>query len=92
MSPMTYEQALKQARELRGFYNHLFVYVVVNLFLFAIDWFSDPNEWWFFWPLLGWGIGLAVHGVNTYIGLHGFGADWEERKARELMDRQGPRS
>jgi len=87
MSPLTYEQALKQARELRGFYNHLMVFVVVNLFLFAIDYVSGPDEWWFFWPLLGWGIGLAVHGLNVFLGTRAFGADWEERKARELMQK-----
>ncbi len=89
MSPLTYEQALKQAREIRGFYNHLLIYVVVNVFIFAIDWFSEPGEWWFFWPLLGWGIGVAVHGLNTFLGTRGFGVDWEERKARELMDKHG---
>ena len=85
MSPLTYEQALKQARELRGFYTHLLVYVLVNAFLFGIDYLSDPGEWWFYWPLLGWGIGLAAHGASVYIGVRAFGADWEERKARELM-------
>jgi len=89
MTPLTYEQALKQARELRGFYNHLFIYILVNTFLGLIDWFSDPNEWWFYWPLLGWGVGLAAHGLNTYMGVRGFGADWEERKARELMQKGG---
>lgn len=90
MSPLTYEQALKQARELRGFYNHLLVYVVVNLFLFAIDYFGG-SDWWFYWPLLGWGIGLSVHGLNTFMGTRGFGLDWEERKARELMERDAKR-
>ena len=85
MSPLTYEQALKQARELRGFYNHLLVYVVVNTFLFAIDYLGGAEDWWFYWPLLGWGIGVAVHGINVYLGTRAFGADWEERKARELM-------
>ena len=87
--PLTYEQALKQARELRGFYNHAGVYVLVNLFLFLVDWLSGPEEWWFYWPLIGWGIGLTVHGLNTFIGMRGFGVDWEERKARELMERSG---
>ena len=89
MSPLTYEQALKQARELRGFYNHLLIYVVVNAFLFAIDYLGGPEEWWFYWPLLGWGIGLAAHALNTFVAVRAFGADWEERKARELMEKHG---
>ena len=87
MTPLTYEQALKQARELRGFYNHLFIYLIVNAFLAIVDWMSSPDRLWFYWPLLGWGVGLLIHGLNVFMGTRGFGADWEERKARELMER-----
>ncbi|HEX6587866.1 MAG TPA: 2TM domain-containing protein [Longimicrobiales bacterium] len=88
MTPLTYEQALKQAREIRSFYSHLAIYLVVNAFLVALDLLTSPDELWFFWPMLGWGIGLAVHGVSVFIGARAFGADWEERKARELMEKQ----
>ena len=87
MTPLTYEQALRQARDLRAFYNHLLVFVVVNLFLFIVDYLGGPDEWWFYWPLLGWGVGLAVHGLHTFVGARAFGSDWEERKARELMQK-----
>ena len=53
-------------------------YVGVNLLLPAIDLADDSGNWWFFWPLLGWGIGLAAHAATT------FGGAWEERKARQL--------
>ena len=85
MSPLTYEDALKQARELRAFYTHLAVYLVVNAFLVVLDLLTSPDEFWFYWPMLGWGIGLAAHGVSVFLGTQRFGADWEERKARELM-------
>lgn len=91
MSPLTYEQALKQARELRAFYSHLAVYLVVNACLVALDLLTSPGELWFFWPMLGWGIGLAVHGITVFMGTRAFGADWEERKARELMERNRDR-
>ena len=91
MSPLTYEQALKQARELRAFYSHLAIYLVVNAFLVALDVLSSPDELWFYWPMLGWGIGLAVHGLSVFLGVHRFGADWEERKAREIMQRDETR-
>jgi hypothetical protein len=44
----------------RGFMSHLFSYLLVNAFLFAIN-FLAGGPWWFVWPLLGWGLGLAFH-------------------------------
>jgi hypothetical protein len=79
--------ALKRAEELQGFYTHLLVYVVVNTGLFLINLLtrSDDGGWWFFWPLLGWGIGLLVHALATFTGL--FSESWKTRKAAELYER-----
>lgn len=46
----------------RGFVVDLFVYVAVNLVLLAVNLIYTPQVWWFFWPMLGWGAGLIVHG------------------------------
>jgi class 3 adenylate cyclase len=43
------------------FYNHLYVYVGVNAFLIVINLISSPFNWWFPFPLLGWGLGLFFH-------------------------------
>ena len=32
-----------------------------------------PTKRWAIWPALGWGIGLAVHGIVTFASLHGDG-------------------
>jgi hypothetical protein len=78
--------AKKRAEELQGFYIHLFVYAAVNAGLFAINALTrDGGAWWFYWPLLGWGIGLTIHALVTFAGL--FSQDWKERKAAELYDR-----
>jgi hypothetical protein len=34
--------------------------------------------------MLGWGLGLTIHGVNTF----GIGKNWEEKKIRELMEEE----
>jgi len=46
-----------------GFYIHLVVYVVVNSFLVAVNLIYSPQRLWFFWPLLGWGIGIIFHAI-----------------------------
>jgi hypothetical protein len=43
------------------FYNHLYIYVGVNGFLIVINLISSPFNWWFPFPLLGWGLGLFFH-------------------------------
>ena len=43
------------------FYNHLYIYVGVNSFLIVINLISSPFNWWFPFPLLGWGLGLFFH-------------------------------
>ncbi len=39
---------------------HAVAYLLVNLVLLVVD-LSTSGGLWFFWPLLGWGIGLAYH-------------------------------
>ena len=51
----------------REFLSHLAVYGVMGIFFFLINLFSSPESWWFFWPMLGWGIGVAIHAINTYV-------------------------
>jgi 2TM domain len=81
------QRARKRVEEIKGFYVHLTVYLVVNLGLFLINLISDSGNWWFLWPLLGWGVALAIHGAVVF-GVEGpFGQAWEERKVRELMER-----
>jgi hypothetical protein len=55
-----------------GFYIHLLVYAVVNLGLFTISTLSGRGNW-HVWPMMGWGLGLAIHGLVTFIGLRGEG-------------------
>lgn len=45
----------------QGFKYHLLAYVIVNAILIVIN-LMNPTHLWFFWPLIGWGIGLAAHG------------------------------
>lgn len=71
----------------KGFYVHLATYAIVIGFLFLIN-AATGTKWWFYWPALGWGIGILVHAVATF-GIGGFvGRDWEERRLKELIDEE----
>ena len=56
-----YEQSRKRADELGEFYQHLMIYVIINLILFTINMLTSPVYLWFIWPLAGWGLGIAIH-------------------------------
>jgi hypothetical protein len=80
-----YERARKRVEEIRGFYTHLLTYVLVNLGLFILNLVTSPGEFWFFWPLFGWGIGVLAHGASVFGPRRFWGPEWEERKIKELM-------
>ncbi len=85
-----YEHARKRVEDLRGFYSHLAVYLVVNLGLFIINRVATPRSHWFVWPLIGWGIAVALHAV--VLVLEGpWGQRWEERKTRQLVEKERSR-
>lgn len=84
-----YERARTRVGALKGFYLHATAFVVVNIGLFAINVLAG-GVWWFYWPLMGWGIGLGVHALAVF-GFAGggpWGQEWEERKMREMMDEE----
>lgn len=82
-----YEKAKKRVEEIRSFYSHLFVYIVVNVGLFLLNIITSPRSLWFYWVVIGWGIGLAIHALNIFGTEKIFGKDWEEKKIKELMEK-----
>ncbi len=50
----------------RGFFIHLFVYLAVNALLIVVNLLYDPGYYWFLFPLLGWGVGLAFHAFVAF--------------------------
>lgn len=62
-----YEAARKRAKAKLDFMNHALVYGVVNAFLIVINLITSPGSLWFYWPLLGWGVALTIHGIKVFI-------------------------
>lgn len=81
-----YRRVKRRIRVLKGFYIHLATYIGVIALLFFID-FLTGGGWWFYWSLLGWGIGIIAHAFTVF-GIKGFlGSEWEEKKTRDLMNK-----
>jgi hypothetical protein len=63
---MSREEAQKRVGETKEFYTHLVVYVVVISALVVANLLASPGYIWFIWPLLGWGLGVLLHGASTF--------------------------
>jgi sensor histidine kinase YesM len=79
-----YMRAKKRVEELKEFYGSLIAYVFVMPFLVYINYRTSWGFQWFWFPLFGWGLGLTIHALKTF----GYGANWEERKIREIMEKE----
>jgi 2TM domain len=82
-----FKKAKKRVQAKKGFYAHFTSYICTISFLFIINMLTSPMHWWFYWPMLGWGIGIVSHyfGVFGLPGTHALSKDWEEREMeREL--------
>lgn len=80
-----YKRARAFVQRLRGVYIHAAAFVAVNSFLIVVDLMTTPGLLWFYWPLFGWGIGLAAHVSSIFISERFLGPQWEERKMREFL-------
>lgn len=85
-----YTKIRKRVRLKKGFFIHFGVFVIVNFFLFAINWLTG-DEPWFLFPLVSWGTAVAIHALAVFgfssIGL--FGDAWESKQIETEMKKRG---
>ena len=59
---------------------------------FLLNLATDRGNWWFFYPFIVWGVGLAIHGWNVLGSERLFNEDWAERKAQSMLGREQSKS
>ncbi|MGB0880517.1 MAG: 2TM domain-containing protein [Polaribacter sp.] len=92
----SYIRAKKRVKILKGFYWHLIVYIVINLFISSFKIIRNLQEGetfdeaffdfgtfsiWMFW-----GIGIVFHALKVFGFNFIFGNRWEEKKIKEYMN------
>ena len=81
----SYVRARKHVEEVKEFYYSLISYIIVIPFLAFINYWTFWEYQWFWWPMLGWGIGLLIHAYKVFVNDGMFGRNWERRKIEEFM-------
>ena len=87
-----YIRAKKKVKSIKGFYIHLMVYLIVNGFLILSQSLSGGGwevfwEWQSYSTAIFWGIGLVFHAFGVFGMDILLGKEWEDRKIKELMDK-----
>jgi 2TM domain len=86
------EEARRWVRRKRIFYTVVGIYLALSLMWFAIDLLDDSSGFWFYWPMLGTGLGVLVTGI-VLGGVGGlFGRDWEQRQVEKYLGQEGGRA
>jgi two-component system LytT family sensor kinase len=83
-SNISYLEAQKRVKKIKEFYINLSCYCVVIPFLIFINLYTYSEFLWFFFPMLGWGIGLVFQAFDVF----GYGKNWEEKKIKEIMQKE----
>ena len=94
----SYIRAKKRVKDIKGFYVHLSVYIIINIFISGViiyglmtsgDSFSEAfSNFGVYSTWVFWGIGMFFHWLGVFgFKSIGFGRDWEERKIREMMEK-----
>lgn len=84
-----YKEARKRVKEIKGFYIHLLVYLLVLCLRFV---FEEMGILSFkgssFWGMGFWAVGLIAHGCSVFLPHMILGRNWKERKIRELIEKE----
>jgi sensor histidine kinase YesM len=88
----SYVRARKHVEELKEFYYNLISYCLVIPFLIFINYKTSWGFQWFWFPMLGWGLGLLLHGYKVFVNDGFLGGGWEKRKIDQFMREEEERT
>lgn len=81
------EEAFRYVRRLRGFYLHVFQYLLVIAGLTVINLVTTPQRLWVPWVIAGWGLGLLGHAFMVFRPSWLLGPEWERQQVEKRLGR-----
>ena len=82
-----YDKAEEIVNKKIEFYHHLYSYITVNVILAILNIFFSPNEWWFYWITIFWGIGLIFHFLRAFVFYKRFDGKYREDMIEKEMEK-----
>ncbi len=88
-----YKEAERRVKKIKNFYVFTFIYIVVNIFILYLNYKElKPGEtiWqlkYFTLPLC-WGIAVVITAMRAFIPSFMLGSNWEDKKIKELMEKE----
>ncbi|MBD2278178.1 MULTISPECIES: 2TM domain-containing protein [Nostocales] len=61
------KEQMSNSQQRKDFKSHLFAFLAINGFLVLLNLVVSPGYFWAIYPILGWGLGLLLHGMKVYI-------------------------
>ncbi len=81
------QEAHRYVRRKRIFYLLVGIWLALSVMWFLIDMLDDSSANWFYWPMLGTGVGVGITGI-VLLGFGGiFGPEWERRQVESYLRR-----
>ncbi len=80
--------AFAHVRAVKGFYVHAAGYSLGVIGLAVFNILTTPGHLWVFWPTLGWGIGLTIHGLRVFDQIPLLTGAWERREVEKRLGRK----
>ena len=80
--------AFAHVRAIKGFYVHASQYLIVMTFLVILNLVVTPRFFWAIFPILGWGVGVAFHGLRVFDMIPLLTGDWEKREVEKRLGRK----
>lgn len=79
------QQAIEYVKGIKEFYSHLILYIVFGLVVFV---FKSQTKVEFFWPFIGWGVGVIAHGLMAFEVINFKMHKWEKRMIEKKLGRK----
>jgi hypothetical protein len=90
------EAARQYVEQLRAFYIHAGVFAAGMLVIFTVNLLTNLSAgiagewtaWWSVWAFLGWGLGIAVHGLVVRLNRPPSSSPtWEQQQIDKILGR-----
>jgi len=75
-----YRHARERVKKRKKFYSHVVTWVVMSVFFILLN-LVTTDYFWAIFPILGWGIGVAFHGIQVFTN------EWEDAEIDREYER-----